>query len=146
MTEFEIGTLYFSRILDDRFHLSFRADKDSTGKHTHFFLQKKCGDEHIDDQGIQVDDAFKIYYIFREQEEPPLEGLTDVCLQIGFSYIDKKDWHDIFIEFLVGRQLNQELINNMCAWVEYSLEDMDEITLVDESGEVLFPNSIRSEA
>jgi len=131
---FKLGESYFIPLFDNRFHLSFRSDEDSTGEHTHVFLQKDIEK----DEGIEVNEAFKIYYIFKYQKNPPIENLTDVVLQLGFSYETKEEWNNIFLEFLLHRKLDQKVIDEMGTWVEISLEDMDEITIVDEvTGEVL---------
>lgn len=134
--EFKLGVLYFTKILDNKYHLSFRADYDESLKHhSHFFLQRRVGKD--DDWGIPIDEAFKIFYILKDLEEPFVKGVTDICLQIGFSYESKKDWNDCFIEFLVIRELTQELFEKMGAWIEIVLENMDDISVIDEQGEIL---------
>ena len=130
----KLGEYYFIPILKERFHLTFRNDKDVSGEHTHIYLEKNA-EKGI---GMETNEAFKIFYIFRYMKEPPIDKLTDVALLLGFSYEKKEDWNKISIEFLLYRKLDQDLINDMGNWVENTLIDMDEITIVDEvTGEVL---------
>ena len=131
--EYVLGRVYYLKILGGRFHLAFRSDSDETsGEHTHVFLEKDVN-KGI---GIDIDEAFKILYIFREEESPP-KGVTDVVLQLGFSYESREDWDRVFIEFLVSRKLTQDLVNELTAWVEIMLKDLDEIILIDEKGEAI---------
>lgn len=125
--EYKLGTLYFISLCNDKYHLEFRADWDNDLKnHAHFFLMKETGTK-----GLEVDEAFKIFEVFRHLEPPlPLsKWITDVVLQIAYSYSQKKDWQGIMIEFLVRKKLSNSLMNKMGTWVEEVLDDLDNYEL-----------------